>query len=180
NRLTVNGVVHVITGGAGAPPYYTPWGGDFYHYVRASVQSSSIHIQVVKPDMSIADDYIIPDTGPIEIQLRIIANNSERSAGLLPTIHFSRYPATVYYSWDSVANSTELTGFPEAPGNHTLDVYAEDDEGIWGHAHYVFTTSGSTVTTTTDNQPDLITLILLAGGIAAVVVIVVIVAIKRK
>ncbi len=180
NRLTVNGVVHVITGGAGAPPYYTPWGGDFYHYVRTSVQSSSVHIQVVKPDMSIADEHIIPDTGPIEIQLRIIANNSERSSGSIPVIHFSRHPATVYYSWASGANSTELTGLPEEPGNHTLDVYAEDDEGVWSHAHYVFTTSESAVTTTTDNQADLITIILLVGGIAAVVIIVVIVAVKRK
>lgn len=197
NRLTVNGVVHVITGGAGAPLYSNPWGGNYYHYFRVNVQSNAINMTSVKPDGTEVEKYQLPYYGPIEIEIRGYANTSHMRAGTIPEILFSEVPTTVQYSWDQGANSTVLTEIPNIEGEHTLDVYAQNSKGTWSHARFVFTAiTTTTVTTTTTSttgtgttpHPDAIpytidstTMILISAGvITTVAVIVAVWAIKNR
>ncbi|MHA1770488.1 MAG: metallophosphoesterase [Candidatus Thorarchaeota archaeon] len=202
NRLTVNGVVHVITGGAGAPLYSNPWGGNYYHYFRVAVRSDTINMTSVRPDGTDVENYKLPYYGPIEIEIRGFANTSHKQAGTIPEILFSENPTIVQYSWDQGANTTTLTGIPNIEGEHSLDVYAQNSRGTWSHAHFVFTaiittTSTTTVTSTettgtnTPPPPDAIPytidpttmMLITAGTITTVAVIIAIYAIyttRRK
>jgi len=184
NRMTVNGVVHLITGGAGAPLYPNPWDGAFNHYVRVDVSRDLVNISAIAPDAQLKDHYMLPDNGPIEIFLRVVANTSQKMAGTLPSIYFSQVPAEKYYSWDGGSNATDLTGLPGVPGQHILDVYAKRVDGLWSHAHYAFVTAGSTTTTTTTTsttssidttiQPASLPMeLIVLAGVAGVVVVVV-------
>ncbi len=179
NSMIVNGVLHLITGGAGAPLYNSPWGGAYHHYVVANVNSSGVDLDVIDTDDETRDEFSLPYEGPIIVYLRVVANGTTKSAGTMPEVYFSSVPETVFYSWDSDFNETELTGIPEEPGQHSLDVYAEDKDGLWTHVHYIFSTRSTTteITETTDSADLLLPVIII--GAAAVVVILVVV-IKRK
>jgi hypothetical protein len=109
--------------------------------------------------------------------------------GTLPQLYFSEIPAEVLYSWDGGSNSTTLTGFPDESGEHTLDVYANDSEGLWSHERFLFnsfippvlTTTTSTSTTDTGIPPmDFMLVLGIVGVISAVVVVVILVWFKRK
>jgi len=158
NRLTTNGVVHIITGGAGAPLYNSPWGGAYYHYTVVDVTSSSLNITAKRTTGAVIENYKLPYRGPIEIAIRGFANMSQKPAGTIPQLYFSEVPAVTYYSWDGAENSTVLTGLPNIKGQHTLDVYAQDDTGQWSHARFVFTsivyTSSSTTSTATTSPTE--------------------------
>ncbi len=138
NRIVVNGVTHIITGGAGAPLYNTPWGGAYNHLISSNFSFSEIDYSVIKPSEVVTEHHKIPSERPIEIFLRGFANTSRKENGTIPEIYFSEVPVTKYFSWDGTENQTELTGLPDEEGNHTLDVYAEDEEGQWGHVRYAF------------------------------------------
>ncbi|MHA1577684.1 MAG: metallophosphoesterase family protein, partial [Candidatus Thorarchaeota archaeon] len=127
DRLVVNDVVHLITGGLGAPLGNTAWGPAYNHYTRVMVSPNSVDIKVIKPDESIGAEYALPYDGPIEIAMRITVNNTAVGPGTDLEIYFSTEPAEFYYSWDGATNSTTLASFPEALGVHTLDVYAKND-----------------------------------------------------
>jgi hypothetical protein len=180
SRLVVNGVTNIVAGGAGAPLYGSPWGGDEYHYVRADVSYNSVNFTAIKLDGEILEEYQLPYTGPIEIGNRVLANTSTRQNGTMPEIYFSEVPKTKYFSWDSGPNSTTLTGLPDPPGDHTLDVYAENDAGVWSHARFVFTTTNDDWSPTPTDQPLDITLVLGLVGVAAVAIIVVIFFLKKR
>ncbi len=186
NRMTVNGVVHLITGGAGAPLYGTPWGGAFNHYLRVGVSASFVNITAIGLDSVTMDNYKLPYEGPIEIFLRTVANNTVKLAGTMPEIYFSEVPVSKLYSWDGAANMTALAGLPSPPGQHRLDVYAYSSEGVWSHAMFVFTTSGSTTTstttttTTTTTQLADGTQVLVIVGLAGVAAVVLIVIVLRR
>jgi hypothetical protein len=47
DRLTVNGVVHIIAGGGGAPLYSTPWGVAFHHYLKVDVRSDQVDFTAI-------------------------------------------------------------------------------------------------------------------------------------
>jgi len=47
-REAINGIVYVVTGGAGAPLYLPAHTGGFYHYVKVTVDGSKITDEVVK------------------------------------------------------------------------------------------------------------------------------------
>ena len=190
DRLTVNGVVHVIAGGGGAPVYSTPWGGDYYHYFRVEVETGHINMTSVTPEGEDVENYQLPYTGPIEIEIRVVANNSQKRVGTVPEIYFSEVPKTTYYSWDGSTNATTLSGIPNEDGLHTLDVYAEDADGVWSHERFVFTAVGasttSSSTTPTSSATDglgsldgLTIMIIGVGALAVVVVVVVLVRVKR-
>lgn len=189
DRLTVNGVVHIIAGGGGAPLYSTLWGGAFHHYLKVDVNSSQVDFTAIDISSVIREQYQLPYDGPIEIEHRFIANNSMKLNGTLPQLYFSEIPAEVLYSWDGGSNSTTLTGFPDEPGEHTLDVYANDSEGLWSHERFVFNTfiapvltpTTSTSTTDTGTPPmDFMLVLGIVGVVSAVVVIVILVRFKRK
>ncbi|MHA1904461.1 MAG: metallophosphoesterase [Candidatus Thorarchaeota archaeon] len=186
NRMTVNGVTHLITGGIGAPLYETPWGGAFNHYTSLSVSSQHVNISVIDLENDLRDFYAIPNDDPIEIFLRVVANTSLRAKGTMPEIYFSKAPIEKYYSWDEGTNSTILTGLPDDSGEHTLDVYALDDDDVWSHARFVFRTTDSdpfTPTTPTPTDPpstiDPLVIVTLIGGVAVVIVIAIVVIKKR-
>jgi predicted phosphodiesterase len=186
NRMTVNGVTHLITGGIGAPLYETPWGGAFNHYTSLSVSSQHLNISVISLENELRDFYAIPNDDPIEIFLRVVANTSLRAKGTIPEIYFSKVPVEEYYSWDEGTNSTLLTGFPDDPGEHRLDVYARDDNDVWSNAKFVFSTDESdpsTPTTPTPTDPpstfDPLVMVTLIGGVA-IVIVVAIGVIKRR
>jgi 3',5'-cyclic AMP phosphodiesterase CpdA len=186
NRLTVDGVVHVISGGLGAPLYESSWGAAIYCYESTEVSPNAVNISTIKSDGSLYSQYDIPHIGPIEIVVREIANESTKMPGVVPPVYFSKVPVAKYFSWDGTANTTEMTGLPSAPGPHTLDIFAEDENSTWSSVRYVFTTVGSTSTTTATTTPTATTgtssttlpaggNILLAVaiiGVAAVVVVV--------
>ena len=183
NRMTVNGVVHLISGGAGAPLYWTPWGGNFHHYAEVNVSSSEVSFAAIGLSGETRDTYQLPYEGPIEIFLRVMGNETTKMIGTMPEVYFSEVPAEYYYSWDSGANQTELTGLPSTNGQHTLDVYARNDESVWSSAHYVFTAVGeptsSTTGTTTGSGID--PLVLFSGvAVAGVAVVVVLIVWVRK
>ncbi|MHA1769463.1 MAG: metallophosphoesterase [Candidatus Thorarchaeota archaeon] len=186
NRMTVNGMVHIISGGGGAPPYNTPWGGAFYHYVRTEMSHDLVNITAVKLDGSVGHHYQLPYDGPIEISLRVLANTSTKRVGSMPEIYFSEIPQEKYYSWDMGTNLTTLTGIPNENGLHTLDVYAKNSDDVWSHERYVFTAVGATTsTTTTTSQPTgdgSIDPLFLFGAIsiAGVTAVVVIIMIRRR
>ncbi len=187
NRINVNGVVHFIIGGGGAPAYTTPWGGDYNHYFVANVSPREIESEVIKPNGEIANEYRLPYDGPIEIEIRGFGNRSIKPAGSMPEVYFSEPPVTTYYSWDGGSNSTTLTGLPDVSGSHTLDIFAEDDLGVWGHEVFVFTRTGSEpTTTTTTSSPMPVDLglgqiLLFAGaGIGVVIIVLVIVKLRTK
>ena len=172
NRITVNGLVHIITGGGGAPLYNHPvWGGGYFHYVRADMSRNHINITAIKLDGSVSHNYQLPYSGPIEIEHRIIPSGATKQVGTLPFIYFSEVPAEKYFSWDSGENQTELTGIPNANGNHTLDVYAQNADNVWSHESYFFIGTGATPTAPVAGPID--PLLILGGvSIAGVVVVV--------
>ncbi|MHA2223362.1 MAG: metallophosphoesterase [Candidatus Thorarchaeota archaeon] len=180
DRLTVNGVTQVISGGGGAPLYNHPyWGGGYHHYTKSFVSSGHINISAVRIDGVVAETYELPYDGPIEIRHRIYPSGSTKPVGTIPIIYFSEEPAEKYFSWDSGENQTELTGIPNADGNHTLDVYARNSEGVWSHESYFWTATGATTPPPTGNPID--PLLILGGvSIAGVVVVVALVWIKKK
>ncbi|MHA2426102.1 MAG: metallophosphoesterase [Candidatus Thorarchaeota archaeon] len=183
SHLLVNGVFHMTTGGLGAPPYFSPWSLTEYHYVRTNVSANAIDLEVVTIDDDIADTFHLPYDGPILITLRGLYNTSTAVPGTLPEILFSETPETEYYSWDGAVNSSSLTGFPAEGGNHTLEVFVENDEGVWSYAKYIFETNApepTDTTPTTPTQPLTIDPILLIGLVGAVVVVVIIVVVKIK
>jgi 3',5'-cyclic AMP phosphodiesterase CpdA len=47
-REVRDGVIYLISGGAGAPLYYPPDNGGFYHYVRLTVNGTDVSEEVVK------------------------------------------------------------------------------------------------------------------------------------
>ena len=178
NRMTVNGVVQVISGGAGAPLYSTPWGGAYDHYVRVNVSAARIEFEAIQTDGETAENYTLPYEGPIEIALRRMANTTGGWPEKAPEIYFSEEPEEAYYSWDGGENSTEIGTLPDTNGLHTLDVYAKGSDGIWNHKYYEFETVGGeeTGTTTTTPLPSIINPLLIAGvvGIAAIIVVVIV------
>ncbi len=172
NRITVNGLVQIIAGGGGAPVYNHPtWGGGFFHYVRTDVSRNLINITAIKLDGTVGHNYQLPYDGPIEIEHRIIPSGGTKPVGTMPVIYFSEVPAEKYFSWDSGENQTELTGIPNANGEHTLDVYARNAENVWSHESYMFIGTGATPTTPVADPID--PLLILGGvSIAGVVVVV--------
>lgn len=186
NRIVVNGVTHIITGGAGAPLYNTPWGGAYNHYISSNFSYSEIDYSVIKPSGVVSEHQKIPSEGPIEIFLRGFANTSRKENGTIPEIYFSEVPVTKYFSWDGNDNQTELTGLPDVEGNHTLDVYAENEEGQWGHVRYLFeayirdTTGFLPPDDTADGGMSWITNIAIASIVAGAAVAVVIVFLLRR
>ncbi len=190
DRLTVNGVTHVISGGLGAPSYESSWGAPINCYESTLVSAHAVNISTIEPDGSQYAEYDIPHKGPIEIVAREIANTSTKMAGVVPPVYFSKVPVTKYFSWDGTANTTEVTGLPSAPGLHTLDIFAEDENGVWSSVRYVWTTAGSTTsTTTTTSTPTTGTSsgpppfggdMLLAAAIIGIVAVVVVVGVFVK
>ncbi|MDF1537896.1 MAG: metallophosphoesterase family protein [Candidatus Thorarchaeota archaeon] len=186
SRLTVNGVVHLISGGLGAPSYSSSWGDDIFHYVMTTVSENSVNFTVINSDGYLHDQYILPYDGPIEIVDRIIANTSSKPIGTVPVILFSEVPTTKYYSWDGVANTTEITGLPGPEGAHTLDVYAENEDGVWSSARFVFTTivpdtGGSTTQTPPpDGGLDIMLVVGITGIVAVIVVVGIIFKTKKR
>ncbi|MBS3795262.1 MAG: metallophosphoesterase, partial [Candidatus Thorarchaeota archaeon] len=175
DRMTVNGVVQVISGGAGAPLYSTPWGGAYDHYVRTNVSTTRVEFEAIQTDGDIAENYTLPYEGCIEIALREIANTTAGLPDESPAIYFSEEPEEEYYSWDGGENTTEIGTLPDTNGLHTLDVYVKGSDGVWNHKHYAFTTVQGIDTETTTPPPDgIIDPIVIAGamGIAAVIMVV--------
>jgi len=180
DRLTVNGLVHLISGGGGAPPYDTFWGDAYYHYMRITSSYSLVNMSTIKLDGTVGYNYQLPYLGPLEIAIRVIGNGSSSRAGDLPEIYFSEDPTQVYYSWDSGENQTELTGLPGVNGQHTLDVYASDSDDVWTHERFVLTTVGVTPTTT-EPPPSSFDPLLLGGiAVAGIVVVVIVVVLRRR
>ncbi|MFW9870512.1 MAG: metallophosphoesterase family protein [Candidatus Thorarchaeota archaeon] len=180
DRLTVNGVTQVISGGGGAPLYDHPfWGGGYYHYTRSFVSSGHINISSVGIDGEIVETYEIPYDGPIEIRHRIHPSGSTKPVGTMPVIYFSEVPAEKYFSWDSGENQTELTGIPNADGNHTLDVYARNGESVWSHETFFWIATGATPTPPPGGPIDPL-LIVGVVGVAGVVVVVVLVWFRKR
>ncbi len=186
SRVTVNGVVHIITGGLGAPPYDSPWSDPIYHFVLSTVSAHSVNFTVIKSDESVHAQYVLPYEGPMEIVDRIIANTSSKAIGTVPVILFSEKPVTKYFSWDGGPNTTEVTGLPGPEGEHTLDVYAEDSDGIWTSARFIFNTIiPNTFSPPDDTTPpilvfDPIVVLGLVGTVAIVVVLGVYILKKRR
>jgi len=181
DRMTVNGVVHIIAGGGGAPTYDTPWGGAYHHYLRIDVSPSQVGFTAIDISGVTRETYQLPYDGPIEIEGRFVANNSLKANGSLPQLYFSEIPDELLYSWDGGTNSTTLTGFPDEPGAHTLEVYACDSEGLWGYNRFVFNTNNPDWIAPATSPPMDFTLVLgIVGAVSAVVVIVLLVRFKRK
>lgn len=183
NRLTVNGVVNIITGGGGAPPYQTPWGGAYYHYLRIDASPSQVNFTTIGLDGNPVDEYQLPYDGPIEIEIRGFANATTQRIGKIPEIYFSEIPVEKYFSWDNNPNTTSVTAFPSTAAFHILDVYAENEDGVTSHEKFVFysiaSTTTSTTTETTNGAFD-IPLIFMTVGVGAVVVIVVLVFWRKR
>ncbi|MFW9921407.1 MAG: hypothetical protein ACFFED_17545, partial [Candidatus Thorarchaeota archaeon] len=116
---------------------------------------------------------------------RVIANTSSKPIGTVPFILFSEDPVTKYFSWDGASNTTEISGLPGPEGEHTLDVYAENSEGIWSSARFVFSTiipdTGGTDTTTPPpgTPADILLIVGIIGIVAVVIVIVVVIKMKK-
>lgn len=194
NRLTVNGVVNIITGGAGAPPYQTPWGGAYYHYLKIEMNYDQVNFTTIGLDGNPVDYYQLPYDGPIEIEIRGFANATTQRSGTIPEIYFSEVPVEKFYSWDNSTNTTSVTGFPGTSDFHILDVYAENQDGVDSHERFVFysivspTTTDTTTTTTETTTGNTTTgtaemptsLIYLTMGIGAVAVVIVILVVLRK
>lgn len=180
NRLTVNGLVHLISGGGGAPLYNTFWGVAYYHYMLIDSSYSHVNISTIKLNGAVGYNYQLPYFGPIEIAIRVIGNGSTSQPGTLPEIYFSEEPAQVYYSWDLGENQTELTGLPNINGQHTLDVYALDSDDVWSSEHFVLTTVGATPTTTEPPPFSLDPLVLGGIVVAGIVVVVIVVLLRRR
>ena len=180
NRVTVNGVPNIITGGGGAPVINTQWGGNFYHYMQINTSYSHVNMTAIKLNGAVGHNYQLPYTGPLEIALRAIWNGSTNQPGTLPEIYFSETPLQTNYSWDLGAHQTNLTGVPNVNGLHTLDVYALASDDTWTHERFVFTTVGATPTTTA--PPPFFLDPLLMGGIAVagIVVVVIVVFLRRR
>jgi len=86
---------------------------------------------------------------------------------------------------------TVLTGLPSRDGLHGLDVYVENEEGLWNHAYYEFTTNnpddpaptstGTSTTSDTNTTPSFLgNELLLIAGIAGVCAVVIVVAVFVK
>jgi hypothetical protein len=182
NRMAVNGVTYIITGGAGASLRDTPWGDAFHHLTSVFANSRFVNISAIDLDGEVQDFYKIPDDDPIKIYLRLYANATLHGAGIVPEIYFSKVPVEKYYSWDSNPNATLLTGLPAVPGDHTLDVYALDNNDIWTHVRYVFTTANplSPTTPTVPSYPIDLILMTPLIGIAGITSVIIVVVIKRR
>jgi len=182
NRITVNGVVHLIVGGGGARLYDNPWGGAYNHYLKAVVSSTGIEFETISRHSEPMDYYTIPFDTTIEIEIRPFGNESAKPAGTIPEIYFSDYPHTALYSWDTEANTTELTGLPEIVGIHTLNIYAENDEGAWSYSRYVLNTTAPITTnanTTTIDEWQLVSVVIAVVLVGVVGVVVLFILRKR-
>jgi len=180
DRLTVNGLVHLISGGGGAPPYDTYWGDAYYHYMRINSSYSHVNMSTIKLNGAVGYNYQLPYLGPIEIAIRAIGNGSTSQPDTLPEIYFSEEPTQAFYSWDLGDNQTELTGLPNINGQHTLDVYALASDDVWSHERFVLTTVGAT-STTTEPPPFSLDPLLLGGiAVAGIVVVVIVVVFRRR
>ncbi|MHA2426101.1 MAG: metallophosphoesterase, partial [Candidatus Thorarchaeota archaeon] len=62
-RMTVNGVVHLITGGLGAPPYSSPWSDEVYHYVRTTVSKDAVNFSAINIDGELHAQHNLPYDG---------------------------------------------------------------------------------------------------------------------
>ncbi len=183
NRMTVNNLIHVISGGAGAPLYSTQWGGAYNHYAMVDVTHHHLNISSIGLDGELVENYVYPYDGPIEIFLRETPDGGYERNGTVPLILFSEVPEQVYYSWDGGTNSSTLTGVPSVAGEHTLDVYAVGKNGLWSHEQYTFiATLWPRPSTTTTTTAPLIDPLLIAGivGLAGVVVVIAVVFRYRK
>jgi 3',5'-cyclic AMP phosphodiesterase CpdA len=58
-RKTVGGILHVITGGAGAPLYATEEEGGFHHLVRVSVDGDNVNAEAVDVNGRIRDSFAV-------------------------------------------------------------------------------------------------------------------------
>lgn len=56
-RKTVDGIIHVITGGGGAPLYLKDEEGGFYHYIHVTVDGDSVTAEVVDINGKIRDKF---------------------------------------------------------------------------------------------------------------------------
>ncbi len=179
DRLTVNGVVNIISGGGGAPLYQSSWGVATYHYLVINVTSTQIDFRPINLNGIVFSPYSLPYSGPIEISLRVMANGSTKAAGSVPEVYFSETPVEYYFSWDGTANVTELPGLPPN-GMHELEVFAKNTNDVWSYARYVFYAPVTTTTTTGTVLPTIGTypispamMMGLIGAFAAVIVVVV-------
>lgn len=176
--MTVNNLIHVISGGAGAPLYSTQWGGAYNHSTVADVTHHQLNTSNIDLDGELVDNYFYPYDGPIEIFLRETPDGGYERNGTVPLILFSEVPEQVYYSWDGGTNSSTLTGVPSVAEEHTLDVYAVGKNGLWSHEQYTFiATLWPRPSTTTTTTAPLIDPLLIAGivGLAGVVVVIAVV-----
>jgi len=180
DRFVVNDVVHLITGGLGAPLGNTAWGPAYNHYTQVMISPNSLTIKAIKLDQSIGEEFALPYDGPIEIEMRVTVNTTTVYGGTDLEIYFSTEPAEFYYSWDGATNSTTLASFPEDLGEHFLDVYAKNDADVWSSKHFVLTTYGTPTETTTTDGPLVPLDGLLILGIVGVVAVVVVVGIIWK
>lgn len=56
-RKSVDGILHVITGGGGAPMYLKDEDGGFYHYIRVSVDNDKVNTEVVDSSGKVRDTF---------------------------------------------------------------------------------------------------------------------------
>jgi predicted phosphodiesterase len=179
--MTVNGVTHLISGGLGAPFSPCPWAEDIHHFVKLNV-NEGLDFTVIKSDATIHDEFSLPLEGPIRIYDREYVNGSSKYVGTIPIIYFSEKPTTEYYSWDGGPNSTVLTGLPAGEVLHILDIYVENDEGIWSTYRLAYETIMPDETTPTGTTPPPTILLdpLLIAGVAGLVGVVIVVGFLLK
>ena len=56
-RKTVDGILHVITGGGGAPLYDREEDGGFYHFVRVTVDGDRVSAEVIDMNGKVRDRF---------------------------------------------------------------------------------------------------------------------------
>lgn len=56
-KETIGGVIHVITGGGGAPLYAGDWEGGFYHFVDVTVDGEHVYFEVVDQSGKVRDSF---------------------------------------------------------------------------------------------------------------------------
>lgn len=90
-RLEINGIKYIVTGGGGAPLYevgrskWTILSQSTYHYCKISINSSSLHFTSLKPDGEIIDDFVI---------------NKHIHPSIIDLIFFSSHPYNTLWEWN--------------------------------------------------------------------------------